>query len=70
MDIPPEDLLIETYPPRQRGGQHCGFSGSGVQITHLPSGLIAIAKHNRSQHRNKAVALDMILAGLTTPSGR
>lgn len=67
--INPEDLKVEVsrrYPP---GGQHVGTE-QGVKVTHLPSGLVAECRTERSQHRNKAIALDMILGGLTSPHWR
>ena len=67
--IPTDELLIETYRPTPPGGQHVGTS-PGVKITHLPTGLIAICDSNRSQHRNKAIAMDMLLGGLTSPGFR
>lgn len=69
IDIPQADLIVETYQPTPPGGQHAGVR-NGVKITHLPSGLIAICDNARSQHRNKAVAMDMILGGLTSPGYR
>ena len=67
MEIPPEDLKIKSE--RWPGGQHVG-TPSGVKITHLPSGLIAECKTERSQHRNRQIAMDMILGGLTSPHFR
>lgn len=58
-------LKIEPYPTRERGGQHVGTGPSGVKITHIPSGLVAISTEARSQHRNREVAMNMILGGLT-----
>lgn len=60
------ELHIEPYPPRppSPGGQHVGIGPVGVQITHEPSGLIAISTGQRSQHRNRELALAMIEAGL------
>jgi peptide chain release factor 2 len=69
LEIPPPDLEISTYPPRDRGGQHVGIS-SGIQITHLPTGLVAICNSDRSQHTNKRIAMDMLLGGLTSPHFR
>ena len=66
-DIPPSDLLVEAWSPRPPGGQQVGIN-TGVKITHLPTGLIAICDSHRSQHRNKKVAVDMLLGGLTSPS--
>jgi hypothetical protein len=63
-----EDFKVESLrdPP---GGQHVGVR-TGVRVTHLPSGLMAECETDRSQHRNKAVAMDMILGGLTSPHYR
>ena len=66
--IRPEDLEYELWPPRT-GGQQAGIS-SGIKVTHIPSGLIAICNTERSQHRNKAIAMDMLLGGLTSPHFR
>jgi protein subunit release factor A len=68
MDIPAEDLKIELMQ-RAQGGQHVGTE-AGIRVTHLPTGLTAECKTERSQHRNKAIALDMILGGLTSPHYR
>lgn len=68
-DIPPEHLKIETWPPRA-GGQQVGLTATGIRIKHLPTGLVAICDVGRSQHRNRAVAMDMILGGLTSPNLR
>jgi peptide chain release factor 2 len=69
MLIRDEDLKIEAGYDRPQGGQQVG-TYSGVRITHLPSGLTAECKTDRSQHRNKEVAMDMILGGLTSPNYR
>lgn len=63
----PEDFLIESYPPRQKGGQHVTLTRSGVKITHIPTGTIAIVEHCRSQHNCRTVAMNMILCALTDP---
>lgn len=64
--IPPDELSIETYRPHPPGGQHVG-TYRGVRVEHLPTGLIAICQSDRSQHRNKEIALHMIEAALTHP---
>lgn len=68
MDIRNEDLKVEALrdPP---GGQHVGVR-TGVRITHLPTGLMAECESERSQHRNRQIAMDMILGGLTSPHFR
>ena len=69
MDIPAEDLKVEIYDSKPAGGQHVGVP-HGVKVTHLPTGLIAIAQSERSQHRNRSIAIDMILGGITSPHFR
>lgn len=68
-DIPAEDLRISPWPPRQQGGQHVGIS-IGVEIEHLPTSTVARVNAGRSQHTNKEIAMDMILAALTHPRFR
>lgn len=58
------DLKIETYPVISSGGQHVSVVRSGVKVTHLPTGLIAISDCERSQLRNKNLAMGMIEYGL------
>lgn len=58
-----EDLHMESYPPRGNG-QYAG-TVTGVKITHIPTGTISIVTMCRSQHKNKEIALEMLLAGLT-----
>jgi peptide chain release factor 2 len=65
-DIPGTDLVVEAWPPRPTGGQHVGGGPSGVKIVHTPSGLTAICDTDRSAHRNRNIAMDMILGGLTS----
>lgn len=67
--IPVSDLKIEVYSRTPPGGQHVGVT-TGVRVEHLPTGTIAICQTNRSQHRNKIIALHMIEAALTHPQFR
>lgn len=59
-----EDLKIEPFPLRKTGGQHVGIISTGVQVTHVPSELVAICTVERSQIKNKDVAIAMIEVGL------
>lgn len=61
MTIPPEHLLIETEKDTAAlGGQHCGTFPIGVTVTHLPSGLKAFCNYERSQYKNRKIAIEMI----------
>lgn len=67
--IRPEDLRWSPYPLERKGGQQVGMP-SGVQVEHLPTGTIAIVRTDRSQHRNREIALHMIESALTDPKFR
>lgn len=72
IEIPAEDLRIEVWPIpgiHHRGGQHVGIYPD-IRITHLPSGIQAVVNVGRSQHINKIIAMDMILAAITHPKFR
>lgn len=60
----PEDLRIEPEQRTYPGGQHVGTSPNGIHVTHLPTGLKAFCNYERSQIKNKKIALDMIEWGL------
>ena len=55
----PADLKVEAYPPRSEsaGGQHVGSGPVGIKVTHLPTGIVAVCQHMRSQHMNRDVCL-------------
>lgn len=69
-DIPPEDLEVSAYPLRPPGGQQVGTMPMGVEVRHKPTGLVARCQSDRSQHINRTIAMDMILAALTHPRFR
>ena len=63
-EMKPEHLSIESVPQQKQGGQHVGVISTGVKITHIPTGLTATCSIERSQMRNRNVALAMIEYGL------
>ena len=58
------DLKIEPYPPASKGGQHVNIFSTAIKVTHVPTGLIAISECERSQLKNKNIAMQMIEYGL------
>src|SRR5690606_33433153 len=58
--IQPNDVRFETLRAGGPGGQHQNTSDSAVRVVHIPTGIQLIARHERSQHRNKATALERL----------
>jgi peptide chain release factor 2 len=64
VDIREEDLEIETFRSSGPGGQHMQKNETAVRITHKPTGIVVTCQSERSQHRNKEVALQILKAKL------
>jgi peptide chain release factor 2 len=64
IEVNPADLKTDTFRASGAGGQHVNKTESGVRFTHIPTGIVVASTQDRSQHRNRAIAMGMLKARL------